>query len=513
MGQLLNSLWVDSLHRRSSDVRLAGEPFSLSRTARVIAGEGRDSEPRLKKGPQSVGGACRPGMQAQPAHISASQSAFSALRNISPARLGIVLPDVLLISAAFFAVWAISEHQLPLPTLGFYLIAYALLATRDGTHGGYGRAPKHLLAIVAAITIASLFTYLALAISHQTAAQRPLVVWIGLNLLLVMARHHTRKPRGKTTAARNVMIIGDPSFGQEVFESVRRDESVRDVREFLLDRCLLDPHGAALMGRIARQACIDEVIIATTDAAIVRAAVREAKRNRLDVHVVPDLSGVHSFACEYVGGLPLLKVAEQPSPEWGLIGKRTLDVLLSTIGLVVLLPLFALIAILIRLESPGPALYRSARVGQKGRRFNCCKFRTMVPEADAIKSQLRRLNQRSGAFFKLADDPRMTRAGRFLRRYSLDELPQLWNVLWGDMSLVGPRPHPPDDVARYGTEDLRRLDFVPGITGLWQVTARQDPSFQRCVDLDVEYIERWSLSLDFKILWRTIGVVLQGTGA
>ena len=513
MGQLLNSPWVDSIHRRSSDVRQAGEPFSLSRTARVIAGEGRDSEPSLKKGPQSVGGAYRLGTQAQSAHISASQSAFPVFRNISPAKLGIVLPDLLLIAAAFFSAWTISGHQLPLPTLGFYLIAYVLLATRGESYGSHAAAPKHLLVIVAAITIASLFTYLALAISHQTAAQRPLVVWIGLNLLLVAARHHARNPRGKAAAVRQVMIIGDPSFGQAVFESIRRDENVRDVREFLLDRCLLDPHGAALMGCIARQACIDEVIIATTDAAIMRAAVREAKRNRLDVYVAPDLSGVTTFGCEHVGGIPLLKVAEQQSPAWGLIGKRTLDVLLSTIGLVVLLPLFALIAILIRLESSGPVFYRSARVGQKGRRFRCCKFRTMVREADAIKSRLRALNQRSGAFFKIADDPRMTRAGRFLRRYSLDELPQLWNVLCGNMSLVGPRPHPPDDVARYDTEDLRRLDFVPGITGLWQVTARQDPSFQRCVDLDVEYIERWSLSLDFKILWRTIGVVLQGTGA
>lgn len=513
MGQLLNSPWVNNIHRRSSDVRQEGEPFSVSSTARVIAGAARDAGLRPKKAPQSVGGAYRQVRPLQSAHISASGSVFPTPKNIFPTRLSTALPDLLLISAAFFGVEAISGHRLPLATLGFYLIAYVLLVTREVSYGSQAAAPKHLLVIVTAITIASIFTYLALAVSSRPSALRPVGLWIGLNLLLITARHHTRKPRGKTAAARNAMIIGDPSFGQAVFESLQHDGNLRDVREFLLDRCLLDPHGASLMGRIARQACIDEVIIATRDAAIMRAAVREAKRNRLDAYVAPDLSGVPVLGCEEVGGLPLLKVAEQRSPEWALTGKRSLDVLLSTIGLVVLLPLFALIAILIGLESPGPVLYRSARIGQKGRRFRCCKFRTMVPEADAIKSQLRALNQRKGAFFKIADDPRMTRVGRILRRYSLDELPQLWNVLCGDMSLVGPRPHPPDDVARYGTGDLRRLDFVPGITGLWQVTARQDPSFQRCVELDVEYIESWSLSLDFKILWRTIGVVLQGTGA
>lgn len=201
-----------------------------------------------------------------------------------------------------------------------------------------------------------------------------------------------------------------------------------------------------------------------------------------------------------------------PKRQWGLSGKRAVDVVLSAVGLVTLAPLFALIAAVIKFDSSGPVLYRADRVGRKRRHFTCYKFRTMVPQADAIKPQLRSLNQRSGAFFKIANDPRTTRFGRLLRRYSLDELPQLWNVLCGDMSLVGPRPHPPDDVEQYDLADFRRLDFIPGITGLWQVTARQDPSFQRCVDLDVEYIERWSLSLDFKILWRTVSAVLQGTG-
>ncbi|HXH49782.1 MAG TPA: sugar transferase, partial [Terriglobia bacterium] len=132
--------------------------------------------------------------------------------------------------------------------------------------------------------------------------------------------------------------------------------------------------------------------------------------------------------------------------------------------------------------------------------------------ADNHKDQLRRLNERSGPFFKMSNDPRITRVGKLLRKFSLDELPQVWNVLKGDMSLVGPRPHPTDDFGHYQLEHLRRLDVTPGITGLWQVTARRDPSFEKNLCLDIEYIENWSLWLDVKLLLRTIPAVVKGTG-
>jgi len=196
----------------------------------------------------------------------------------------------------------------------------------------------------------------------------------------------------------------------------------------------------------------------------------------------------------------------------GLFLKRIMDIVLSTIVLVLLWPLMLAIAIVIRLESPGPVIYPSLRAGKKGRRFVCYKFRTMVSDADELKDNLRRLNQRRGPFFKIADDPRVTRLGRFLRKYSLDELPQFWNVLKGDMSLVGPRPHPLDDVERYSPWHHGRLDVKPGLTGLWQVTARADPSFETCMVLDLGYIRSWSLLLDCRILMRTIPAVLAGEG-
>jgi len=171
-----------------------------------------------------------------------------------------------------------------------------------------------------------------------------------------------------------------------------------------------------------------------------------------------------------------------------------------------------LAAAAIKLSSPGRIIYASERVGRKGDRFRCYKLRTMVADAEAMQASLQHLNQRDRVLFKIRNDPRVTRVGRLLRKYSVDELPQLWNVLKGEMSLVGPRPPLASEVRQYELEHLRRLDVLPGITGLWQVQARTNPSFARYFSLDVDYLERWSPSLDAKILLRTVGVVLRGTG-
>jgi lipopolysaccharide/colanic/teichoic acid biosynthesis glycosyltransferase len=189
-----------------------------------------------------------------------------------------------------------------------------------------------------------------------------------------------------------------------------------------------------------------------------------------------------------------------------------IDVILSLFGLILCVPLFIVIAIAIRSDSPGPVFYRAPRAGRKGRPFNCCKFRTMVVNADGLKDSLRKHNERSGPLFKITDDPRVTGLGRFLRKYSLDELPQLWNVLLGDMSLVGPRPHPLDDYSKYDLDHRRRLEVKPGVTGLWQVTARRDPSFETNMKLDLQYIENWDLRLDLEILLRTFAAVARAEG-
>jgi exopolysaccharide biosynthesis polyprenyl glycosylphosphotransferase len=260
---------------------------------------------------------------------------------------------------------------------------------------------------------------------------------------------------------------------------------------------------------------VDEVILAAPhDRSLALQVLREARRLRLDVKIVPEMFGCKPAGTEVerVGDLPMICLHTEQLPAAGLALKRLVDVVGAGVALLTLSPLLATIAFCIKLDSRGSVLYRAQRAGRKGRLFCCYKYRTMVSNADELKNNLRKSNQRSGPFFKIAADPRITRLGHFLRRYSLDELPQLWNVLKGDMSLVGPRPHPLDDVAAYEVEHLARLDVTPGITGLWQVTARRDPSFQRGMELDREYIRTWSLGSDMRILLKTFLAVVRGSG-
>ena len=260
----------------------------------------------------------------------------------------------------------------------------------------------------------------------------------------------------------------------------------------------------SLPGRVIRQRRVEFRNLAT------RASSVPSPAKILDL-VLPEAD--RNGRCESAVGRGNTLPRERAIHISGSFVKRIIDVALSGIALLFLWPLLLVIAVAVKLESRGPAIYRSLRAGKKGQKFACYKFRTMVDGADELKDALRRFNERRDPFFKIADDPRVTRLGRFLRKYSLDELPQFWNVLKGDMSLVGPRPHPVDDCARYRPADHRRLQVKPGITGLWQVFARTDPSFETCMKLDLEYMKRWSLSLDCKILVRTVPAVLAGEGS
>jgi exopolysaccharide biosynthesis polyprenyl glycosylphosphotransferase len=198
--------------------------------------------------------------------------------------------------------------------------------------------------------------------------------------------------------------------------------------------------------------------------------------------------------------------------ELGLAVKRVADIAGSLVGLVVLSPLLLATTLTIRLRDGSPVLFRQTRVGHNGRTFTICKFRTMVPDAEERYEEVAALSDTKGAAFKMLDDPRVTPTGAFLRRTSLDELPQLWNVLKGDMSLIGPRPAPPREVEGYDIWHRRRLSMKPGITGLWQVGSRLDAHFDERAQLDLAYIDRWSVLLDLKILLRTVPAVLRRTG-
>ncbi|HWC17422.1 MAG TPA: sugar transferase [Terriglobales bacterium] len=331
---------------------------------------------------------------------------------------------------------------------------------------------------------------------------------------------HAVSRRVETGKMRNVLIVGASASGTALARSISANPHWGFVvRGFLDDRA--HSNGIRVAGtvsqlaEIARAEFVDDIFIAPPyDRALVWKLTDQARRNHWNVKVVPEFwePAMARPQVELLGELPVFSLHREPIPALALYIKRILDFVLSLCAAPIVIPLIAVLALLVKLDSPGPAFYRANRIGRKGRKFCCWKLRTMVSNADAMKEELRAKNQRSGPFFKLSLDPRITRIGRFLRKSSLDELPQLWNVLCGDMSLVGPRPHPIDDYERYELEHRRRLQVRPGITGLWQVKARRDPSFDINMALDLAYIENWSLWLDCKILFQTIPVVLRGTG-
>jgi exopolysaccharide biosynthesis polyprenyl glycosylphosphotransferase len=319
---------------------------------------------------------------------------------------------------------------------------------------------------------------------------------------------------------RNVLIVGAGHTARAIARALGEDPvHPANVVGFLDDHMPLSPHVLGRIGDLdwlARAQFIDEVILAVpNEPAVVREAAEVAFRNHLDIRAVPDLPpGLWPEAgVERIGGIPVIALHRESLPSGALLLKRFLDVIGSLAALVLLAPVLTALAVIIRLDSAGPVFYVAKRTGAKGRPFRCYKFRSMACNAEAIKETLRARNQREGPIFKLKDDPRITRFGRFLRHYSLDELPQLWNVLCGEMSLVGPRPHPVAEVKCYELHHYRRLDMKPGITGLWQITARSSPSFDLNMHLDLAYIENWTVFLDLRILLSTVRVLFAPEGA
>ncbi len=269
------------------------------------------------------------------------------------------------------------------------------------------------------------------------------------------------------------------------------------------------------MFQSTRKLFVDEIFFTTAcERAIVHDILDKARRSGIDLRVIPDMyDGVSwNSPIEYIGQFPTIPLHSGSVPELGLLLKRAMDMIIAFLTLFMLAPLLLAITIAIKLDSPGPVFYFSDRIGKRGRIFRCIKFRTMVQDAESLRADVLHMNERDGVLFKISQDPRITRLGSFLRKFSLDELPQFLNVLRGEMSIVGPRPPLASEVREYKLDHLRRLHVMPGITGLWQVQARQDPSFDNYISLDVTYVDNWSIWLDLQILARTIRVVLAGTG-
>jgi exopolysaccharide biosynthesis polyprenyl glycosylphosphotransferase len=371
----------------------------------------------------------------------------------------------------------------------------------------------------------------ALYLLHAADIPRSIVVLtvglvtIALSLRRVIYRTLLYRRFDRGLDRRNVLIVGTGPEAQALRHHL---ESIRHLGYTF--KGFIDSDGCAksfsdtndVLGTLetlfhhTRRQFVDEIFFTSpTDQGIVRDVLEKARVHGVDFRLVPDFYGglAWSSPIEYIGQFPTIPLHCGSVPEAGLMLKRLLDVTFSTFTLLLLSPFLFVVALAIKLDSKGPVFYASERIGKKGRVFKCYKFRTMVVDAEERRADMMHLNERDGVLFKIANDPRITAVGRFLRKYSLDELPQFFNVLRGDMSVVGPRPPIASEVKEYKLSHLRRLDVTPGITGLWQVQGRQDPSFDSYVSLDLTYIENWSIWLDLKIIVRTVGVVVSGTGS
>jgi exopolysaccharide biosynthesis polyprenyl glycosylphosphotransferase len=372
-----------------------------------------------------------------------------------------------------------------------------------------------------------------------TIIQRPLYsrllyafAWGAIIVLLCVSRavlvgvRRWRWTRG--LGRERVLVIGGTGLGRQVMDSIVAQTFLGySLVGYLEDRDppaseRRDGHFRYLgvvqnLESIAHTLPIDQVIIALPfwEHHRLPEIVTVCRAAGIEFRVVPDLFEL-SFDRVNVAnlsGIPLIGLKELSLKGGNLLLKRAIDLALIVLAAPLLLPLASLIALAVKWDSPGPAIFKQRRVGKGGRQFTTYKFRTMVLDAEARKAELSELNEADGPVFKIRDDPRMTRIGRFLRRASLDEIPQLWNVLRDEMSLVGPRPQLPEEVALYEDWHRRRLEVKPGLTGLWQVLGRSDTSFDEMVRLDIYYAENWSPGMDMRILIETIPAVLSGKGA
>ena len=343
-------------------------------------------------------------------------------------------------------------------------------------------------------------------------------------------RKHVHRQRRSGHYQRRTILVGSASSVDDLAGHLDR---YRYHGYGVLGACVTGAEGSdgdlggarvANLGRVSSIADIVRTTRADTVAVTADSGLDSAQMRQLSwqleplgttLFVAPSLMEIAGprLSVHPVEGVSLLHV-EQPSLAGAKrLVKETGDTLLSAIGLLALLPVMLAIGILVRWDSPGPALFRQTRIGRYGKPFRIVKFRTMVIDAEDRLDEVAHLNESEGPLFKAADDPRVTRLGAFLRRTSLDELPQLWNVLLGEMSLVGPRPHLPDEVAHFGPLLRRRLIAKPGMTGLWQISGRSDLDWDETVRADLRYVENWSLGLDVMILWKTIAVVAKREGA
>jgi len=365
------------------------------------------------------------------------------------------------------------------------------------------------------------FNSLVVIVFWLTAMVMTVAVRAAIRFLLTLVRSQGRN-------LRHIVVLGTNRRARAFVEKIReRRDMGYNVIGYVDDRSA-DKEGNPIkilcgisgFPEILERYVVDEVVIALpiqTFYIQIREIMAQCTEQGITVRFIVDklfdLPNTKS-RMEYLEDTPLFSLYMGPEENWAFVVKRVVDFILSAVFLVLLIPLFVLVGALIGLTSQGPVFFVQDKVGHNKRRFRMYKFRTMKKEAEILQEELEGLNEVEGPVFKINNDPRITKIGKILRKTSIDELPQLVNVLKGDMSLVGPRPLPLRDYKRFQKNwQKRRVSVKPGITGLWQVCGRNDLSFDQWIELDMEYIDHWSLFLDFKILMKTIPAVLSGKGA
>jgi exopolysaccharide biosynthesis polyprenyl glycosylphosphotransferase len=327
----------------------------------------------------------------------------------------------------------------------------------------------------------------------------------------------------KGILGKNVVIVGAGKFGKSLMEELTYhkylgyqivgfvdDNEQNDLGEYKN----LGP--ISKLNEILKDNLVEEIIITIpSERELVHKLITDLRKLDINIKIIPDLYNLvmNTVQIGNINSLPVVTLVKTPMRGLGLLAKRCMDTIAASLLILLISPIYILTAIAIKLDSKGSIIYKQHRIGRNGKRFSMLKFRSMISNADALLKELESKNEADGLAFKIKDDPRITKVGKFIRKYSIDELPQLFNVLKGDMSLVGPRPPLPHEVDHYGDLEWRRLEVLPGITGLWQVSGRSDLSFQQWMNLDIYYIENWSIAFDIKILLKTIPVVLKGEGA
>lgn len=411
-------------------------------------------------------------------------------------------------------------------------LAWPLLLEQLDLYESQRRLGKRRLIARMALAGGVVTALLALAVMFAGANVQPWFVFavggcqfLALSAIRLLLLGGIRVARRRGHNFRNVLIVGTGTRARHVlYQLQRHPEWGLRVIGFMDDRDT--PHDARIpseriykfvdLQQVIRDEVVDEVIVACPRSMLgsIGPVVGVCATAGIPMTLLSDLYGDYlpPPRITQFGSLAALSFAPVHHGRTLLLFKRMLDVLGSAALLLVASPVLALSALLIKLDSKGPVFFNQVRCGMNGRPFHIVKLRTMTTDAEERKADLMDLNEMDGPVFKIRNDPRVTRVGKFLRRTSLDELPQLWNVLVGDMSLVGPRPPVPHEVAEYATFDRRRLSMRPGITCLWQVSGRNAIGFADWVKLDLEYIDTWSMALDVKILLRTLPAVLRGTG-